>query len=82
MILNFLKEYQEKCSQLLVDEYQDINAAQFRLIEILSRESRNGLFVVGDDAQSIYGFRGGDPKFILKFKKDFPEALIIPLTKS
>jgi len=69
-----LRKYQFRAKHLLVDEYQDINTAQFRLIELLSRESRNGLFVVGDDAQSIYGFRGGDPKFILRFKKDFPDS--------
>jgi len=67
-----LRKYQFRAKHLLVDEYQDINTAQFRLIELLSRESRNGLFVVGDDAQSIYGFRGGDPKFILLFKKISP----------
>jgi DNA helicase-2/ATP-dependent DNA helicase PcrA len=69
-----LKKYQEKAKHLLIDEYQDFNAAQFRLIELLSRESRNGLFVVGDDAQSIYGFRGGNPKFILRFCQDFSNA--------
>ena len=69
-----LKKYQFRARHLLVDEYQDINTAQFRLIELLSREPRNGLFVVGDDAQSIYGFRGGDPKFILYFGEDFPGA--------
>lgn len=67
-----LKKYQSRSRHLLVDEYQDINAAQFRLIELLSQESRNGLFVVGDDAQSIYAFRGCDPKFILRFTEDFP----------
>jgi len=67
-----LKKYQFRAKHLLVDEYQDINTAQFRLIELLSREFRNGLFVVGDDAQSIYGFRGCSPKFILRFGKDFP----------
>ena len=41
------------CEHLLVDEYQDINTAQFRLIELLSRNSRNGLFVVGDDARAF-----------------------------
>jgi len=69
---DILRKYQDKAKHLLIDEYQDFNAAQFRLIELLSRESRNGLFVVGDDAQSIYGFRGGDPKFILRFRQDFP----------
>jgi len=69
-----LKKYQLRAEHLLVDEYQDINTAQFRLIELLSSESRNGLFVVGDDAQSIYKFRGADPKFILRFGKDFPDS--------
>lgn len=77
-----LKKYQSRAKHLLVDEYQDINTAQFRLIELLSRESRNGLFVVGDDAQSIYGFRGGDPKFILRFGEDFPGSEIPPLAYS
>lgn len=77
-----LYEYQERSQHLLVDEYQDINAAQYRLIELLSRKNRNGLFVVGDDAQSIYGFRGGSPEFILRFDRDFPEAVILPLNHS
>jgi len=77
-----LKKYQLRAKHLLVDEYQDINTAQFRLIELLSRESRNGLFVVGDDAQSIYGFRGCDPKFILHFGKDFPGSETPPLAYS
>jgi len=77
-----LKKYQFRAKHLLVDEYQDINTAQFRLIELLSRESRNGLFVVGDDAQSIYGFRGGNPKFILRFKEDFPDSETPPLPYS
>lgn len=77
-----LKKFQSRAKHLLVDEYQDINASQFRLIELLSRESRNGLFVVGDDAQSIYGFRGGDPKFILRFQQDFPGSEIGTLNVS
>ncbi len=77
-----LEKYQLRAKHLLVDEYQDINAAQFKLIELLSRESRNGLFVVGDDAQSIYGFRGGDPKFILRFGEDFPGSETSPLPYS
>jgi DNA helicase-2/ATP-dependent DNA helicase PcrA len=74
--------YQSQAEHLLVDEYQDINAGQFKLIELLSRRSRKGLFVVGDDAQSIYGFRGGDPKFILRFENDFPGAKVAPLPHS
>ena len=77
-----LEEYQNRAQHLLIDEYQDINAAQYRLIELLSRKSHNGLFAVGDDAQSIYSFRGGSPEFILRFEKDFPEATIMPLNHS
>ena len=80
--LTILKKYQFRAKHLLVDEYQDINTAQFRLIELLSRESRNGLFVVGDDAQSIYGFRGGNPKFILRFGEDFLGSETPPLPYS
>ena len=79
---DILYKYQSKADHLLVDEYQDINAAQFKLIELLSRRSRNGLFVVGDDAQSIYGFRGGNPKFILRFEHDFPGAEVATLANS
>lgn len=79
---DLLSEYREQCHHLLVDEYQDINAAQFRLIEMLSRETPNGLFVVGDDAQSIYGFRGATPEFILRFPDDFPGAWTPPLAYS
>lgn len=79
---NILEKYQSQAEHLLVDEYQDINAAQFRLIELLSRRNRNGLFVVGDDAQSIYSFRGADPKFILRFSNDFPGAETATLAHS
>jgi DNA helicase-2/ATP-dependent DNA helicase PcrA len=64
---------------LLVDEYQDINAGQHRLIELLSRNTRNHLFVVGDDAQCIYSFRGSSPRFIRDFGSDFPGATCPPL---
>lgn len=77
-----LAKYQSQATHLLVDEYQDINAAQFKLIELLSRSNPKGLFVVGDDAQSIYSFRGGDPKFILRFQNDFRKAEIAPLAHS
>jgi len=79
---DLLTEFQQRSQHLLVDEYQDINAAQFRLIELLSRNSQLGLFAVGDDAQSIYQFRGADPGFILRFANDFPEASTPPLTHS
>jgi len=79
---DILKKYQSQAEHLLIDEYQDINTAQFRLIELLSRKSRNGLFAVGDDAQNIYAFRGCDPKFILHFDENFPGAETPPLANS
>lgn len=79
---NILESFQNRAKHLLVDEYQDINAAQHKLIELLSRKNRKGLFVVGDDAQSIYSFRGASPDFILDFKKDYPEAITHPLRHS
>ncbi len=78
-----LHEYQEKSTFLLVDEYQDINASQFRLIQLLCGGNVEGLFVVGDDDQSIYSFRGGSPKFIREFAKDYGErATVIKLQTS
>lgn len=79
---DILKKHQSQAKHLLVDEYQDINAAQFKLIDLLTRETRNGLFAVGDDAQSIYGFRGSDPRFILRFSEDFQGSETPPLTHS
>lgn len=69
-----LDSYQKASVHLLVDEYQDINEAQFRLICLLSATSRDGLFVVGDDDQSIYSFRGGNPIYIQNFEKDFGDG--------
>lgn len=77
-----LQKYQESAQQLLVDEYQDINAAQHKLIELLSRANRKGLFAVGDDAQSIYSFRGASPRYIVEFQKYYPEAITPPLSHS
>ncbi len=79
---SLLGEYQARCHHLLVDEYQDINAAQFRLIKLLSGENVAGLFAVGDDAQSIYSFRGASPDFILRFAEDFSDAWTPPLAYS
>lgn len=78
-----LEKYRSYCSHLLVDEYQDINAGQFELIFLLSEGHREGLFVVGDDDQSIYSWRGGSPEFIRSFKDHFgEEAKIEELIKS
>jgi len=78
-----LMKYQTCCKYLLVDEYQDINAGQFEFIRFLSRDQEAGLFVVGDDDQSIYSWRGGSPEFIRNFKEHFGKnAKIINLNKS
>jgi len=75
-----LSKYHRAASHLLIDEYQDINAAQFKLIRFLSEGQREGLFVVGDDDQSIYSWRGGSPEFIRNFKKHFgQDAKVKPL---
>lgn len=63
--------WRSKARHLLVDEYQDINQAQFRLIQLLSKGQTDGLFVVGDDDQSIYSFRGGTPSYIQEFANHF-----------
>ena len=80
---DILAEFQLKTRHLLVDEYQDINLAQHKLIKLLCKGQENGLFVVGDDDQSIYSWRGGSPKFIRNFTDDFgSEARVIPLNIS
>jgi len=76
-----LKRYQETCRYLLVDEYQDTNAAQFRLIQLLAGERRN-LCVVGDDDQSIYAWRGADVSNILDFPKYFPGTKVVKLEQN
>ena len=77
------KEYQQYTKHLLVDEYQDINSAQFKLIKLLCSGQEDGLFVVGDDDQSIYSWRGGSPKYIREFKNDFKgDSQVIPLNIS
>lgn len=64
-------QYCNAATHLLIDEYQDINAAQRQFIALLSHDHPEGLFVVGDDDQSIYSFRGGTPKYIREFHLEF-----------
>jgi len=69
------------CRYLLVDEYQDTNPPQYRLVQALS-EAHGNLCVVGDEDQSIYRFRGADINNILSFQKDFPDAVLVKLTQN
>lgn len=76
-----LMYYQEKFQYILVDEYQDTNKTQFLLISLLSSGTGN-ICVVGDESQSIYGFRGADISNILNFEKEFPNAKIVKLEEN
>ncbi|MCR5738064.1 MAG: ATP-dependent helicase [Eubacterium sp.] len=67
-----LEEWRSLYSQILIDEFQDINGIQYEIMKMLS-EPENNLFVVGDDDQSIYGFRGAKPEMMFQFEKDYPE---------
>ncbi len=75
------QKWQRRFRWVLVDEYQDTNRAQYRLLQLLTGENQN-LTVVGDDFQSIYGFRGADIRNILEFEKDFPEAEVVKLEQN
>ncbi len=76
-----LKKYQEKFKYIMVDEYQDTNHAQYVLINLLAGKYEN-LFVIGDEAQSIYSWRGADWRNILNFEKDYPQAKVILLEQN
>ena len=76
-----LEYYQDRFRYIMVDEYQDTNTAQFKLVSILADKYRN-LCVVGDDDQSIYKFRGANIENILNFEKDFEDATVIKLEQN
>ncbi len=76
-----VRKYSRQFQWLFVDEYQDINEAQYRLIQLLSSEARH-LTVIGDPDQSIYGFRGASAKYFHRFSHDFPEAHPIQLNQN
>jgi DNA helicase-2/ATP-dependent DNA helicase PcrA len=73
--------YSDRFRYILVDEYQDVNHAQYILVKLLAQTHRN-LCVVGDDDQSIYRFRGADVRLILAFEKDYPDAKVIKLEQN
>ena len=76
-----LEKYQDRFKYILIDEYQDTNHAQYKVTNLLASKYKN-LCVVGDDAQSIYSFRGADIRNILDFKSDYENAVEIPLEQN
>ncbi|MBB6443571.1 ATP-dependent helicase [Bacillus benzoevorans] len=76
-----LEHYQKRFDHFLIDEFQDVNKVQYELIKLLSARSKN-VCAVGDDDQSIYSFRGSDPRYLLDFEKDFPQADVIILDEN
>jgi DNA helicase II / ATP-dependent DNA helicase PcrA len=73
--------YADKFRYILIDEYQDVNRAQYVLVKLLAEKHRN-LCVVGDDDQSVYKFRGADVRLILAFEEDYPDAKVIKLERN
>ena len=78
---DILEKYQEKYPYILIDEYQDTNEVQYKMVKLLSRKYRN-LFVVGDPSQSIYAFRGANFQNILNFEKDYTDCSVIKLPQN
>lgn len=76
-----LERYRERFKFILVDEYQDTNRAQYAFLKLMAGEHAN-IFVVGDDDQSIYGWRGADLRNILDFEKDYPAASLVRLEEN
>ena len=77
-VLSFWQEY---FRYILIDEFQDINGPQYEVVKLLAGDRQN-LFVVGDDDQSIYGFRGADPGIMKRFLEDYPESACILLDRN
>lgn len=75
------KKWQKRFKYVMIDEYQDTNAAQYKLVRMMTNENNN-IAVVGDDWQSIYSWRGADFRNILNFEKDFPNCTVIKLERN
>lgn len=75
------QKWQQRFTHILIDEYQDTNAAQYTIVSLLVNERKN-ICVVGDDWQSIYSWRGADFKNILNFERDFPGAIVVKLEQN
>lgn len=78
---NVLARYQNLFQYILIDEYQDTNHTQYKLVNLLAAKNQN-ICVVGDDFQAIYGFRGANFKNILDFEKDYPDAKVIKMEQN
>lgn len=78
---DILEKYQDRFKYILIDEYQDTNHAQYKVTKLLAAKYEN-ICVVGDDAQSIYSFRGADISNILNFKEDYEDATQVPLEQN
>jgi DNA helicase II / ATP-dependent DNA helicase PcrA len=75
------QKYQERYPFVLVDEFQDTNTVQYQLVELISKP-QNNIFVVGDEDQSIYAFRGADFRNVMRFRNDYPDAKVILLEQN
>lgn len=78
---DILEGWQKRFRYLLIDEFQDINQIQYEIVRMLAKPEDN-LFIVGDDDQSIYRFRGARPEIMLNFRKDYPDAKILLLEEN
>jgi uncharacterized protein (TIGR00375 family) len=81
---NVCRQYQRKFQHIFIDEYQDLNQAQYRIVRALAPDTHSvkNLCVIGDPDQSIYGFRGSDVKYFHQFSIDYPDATLINLTRN